>query len=566
MQTGTICGQNAKASRPSVTGPSPCAQAATSGASWWARDWVNSAGPRARPRWRAAGRRARTADECSSGPDEVAHRAEVTQEPPLDRSSNASGCSSPPGPDATSWSESVTPARAERSGGGDVPWVAVQEVTGVAAALAIIPGDWFPSAMSQEPGRRRHMCMRQHDKEAVVVIGAGLAGLTAAATAARAGKPVVVVEAHTAGGRASTDERSGYRFNQGPHALCRGGEAWRVLRDLGVPHRGHRPPLSGARVVRNGQLVRPPGGTMSSLAARLLTTSAAKWAGRSAEDWVESLGGSRDLSDLARMLVRVTTYVTDLGAMPADFAISRIKAARRGVSYLDEGFASLVEGLSSAASAAGATIRAHQAAAGISAVPGGWEVALAGDEVLPVAAVVVAAGGPAAARTLLPVDPGWPELGPPVTAACLDLGLRGPHPSVVMGLDEPLYLARHCPPGDLAPAGGSVVHVMRYGAREAGLDRAELHRFANLAGITDDQIVEERFLAVHVVTHVLPRPEQGLAGRPGVALPGSPGLYLAGDWVGPSGWLSDAAMASGQRAGMLAAGVPAQERSYPRVA
>jgi phytoene dehydrogenase-like protein len=408
--------------------------------------------------------------------------------------------------------------------------------------------------------------MREHDKDAVVVIGAGLAGLTAAATAARAGKPVVVLEAATAGGRARTDELSGYRLNQGPHALGKGGEAWRILRDLGVPHRGHRPPLRGARVVRDGRLAGVPVGQLGSLVARLVTASAAKWAGRSAEEWVESLGGSRDLPDLARMLVRVTTYVTDLRDMPADFAISRLKGARRGVSYLDEGFGSLAAGLSAAASAAGAAIRDHQAAAGISAVPDGWEVALAGGEVLPAAAVIIAAGGPAAARQLLPVDPGWPELGPPVTAACLDLGLRGRHPSVVISVDEPLYLACHCPPGNLAPAGGSVVHVMRYGARDAGLDRAELRRFAALAGITGDQIVAERFLAVHVVTHVLPGPEDGLAGRPGVAVPGSPGVYLAGDWVGPSGWLSDAAMASGQRAGLLAAGAPAKERTCPRVA
>jgi phytoene dehydrogenase-like protein len=79
--------------------------------------------------------------------------------------------------------------------------------------------------------------------EAVVVIGAGLAGLTAAATAARAGRPVVVVEANAAGGRASTDERNGYRFNQGPHALGKGGEAWRILGELGVSHPGHRPPV-----------------------------------------------------------------------------------------------------------------------------------------------------------------------------------------------------------------------------------------------------------------------------------------------------------------------------------
>ena len=46
----------------------------------------------------------------------------------------------------------MTPARAERSGGGDVPWVAVQEVTGVAAALAIIPRAWFPARCHRNYG------------------------------------------------------------------------------------------------------------------------------------------------------------------------------------------------------------------------------------------------------------------------------------------------------------------------------------------------------------------------------------------------------------------------------
>ena len=124
-------------------------------------------------------------------------------------------------------------------------------------------------------------------------------------------------------------------------------------------------------------------------------------------------GGSRDLPDSARMLIRVTHHVTDLGGMPADFAISRIKAARRGVSYLDEGFASLVEGISSAASAAGCHHpnppgRRYQRRPGRM----GGRTGLAG-EALPAAAVVIAAGSPAAARKPLPVDPGWPELGPP---------------------------------------------------------------------------------------------------------------------------------------------------------
>jgi phytoene dehydrogenase-like protein len=79
--------------------------------------------------------------------------------------------------------------------------------------------------------------------ESVVVIGAGLAGLTAAATAARAGRRVTVIDAHRPGGRARTDQKSGYLFNQGPHALYRGGPAWQILAELGVKHRGHNPPF-----------------------------------------------------------------------------------------------------------------------------------------------------------------------------------------------------------------------------------------------------------------------------------------------------------------------------------
>jgi phytoene dehydrogenase-like protein len=306
---------------------------------------------------------------------------------------------------------------------------------------------------------------------------------------------------------------------------------------------------------------------MTALTGRLLTAFPASWAGRSAAEWADSLAGSPDVSALARMFVRVATYVNDLEGLPAELAISQLKMAlARGVSYLDGGWASLVDGLSSAASAAGADLWTHQPATDISAVPGGWEVALAGGEVLPASAVVIAGGGPATARKLLPVDPGWPELGPPVTAACLDLGLRGHRPALMFGVDDPLYLSRHCPPGDLAPRGGSLVHVMRYGARDAQQDRVELRNYARLAGITDDQIVEERFLADMVVTHVLPGPDQGLAGRPDVTSTGADGLYLAGDWVGPTGWLTDAAMASGRRAGQLATEPTAAKASYPKVA
>ena len=55
--------------------------------------------------------------------------------------------------------------------------------------------------------------------------------------------------------RGHATERGGYRFNQRPHARYRGGDAWQILRDLGVRRLGHPPggvpqnnPLSDADI------------------------------------------------------------------------------------------------------------------------------------------------------------------------------------------------------------------------------------------------------------------------------------------------------------------------------
>jgi hypothetical protein len=51
----------------------------------------------------------------------------------------------------------------------------------------------------------------------------------------------------------------------------------------------------------------------------------------------------------------------------------------------------------------------------------------------------------------------------------------------------------------------------------------------------------------------MPAVGRGIAGRPPVAVPAAPGLFVAGDWVGPVGWLADTSLVSGERAGLLAA-------------
>jgi hypothetical protein len=48
----------------------------------------------------------------------------------------------------------------------------------------------------------------------------------------------------------------------------------------------------------------------------------------------------------------------------------------------------------------------------------------------------------------------------------------------------------------------------------------------------------------------------GFAGRPGVEVPHLAGLYLAGDWVGPEGFLADASLASAREAARLALRTP----------
>lgn len=406
----------------------------------------------------------------------------------------------------------------------------------------------------------------------VVIAGAGLAGLAAGATAAQAGRRVLVLDGQSPGGRARTDDRRGFLFNQGAHALYRKGHAERVLADLGIPTPPGGKPSTQVWGRRGGIVSVLPFRPADALRSRLMSTRSKAQLGRftislrfiepeqltamSAESWLTGLGLTQDATDVLRVLGRVATYADDLEAISADAVASQLKGAiLNGVRYIDGGWRVLVDALQAAAVAAGAEVRTGSAVLTVESADSDVVVMLADRTMLSAGAVVLATGGPAATASVLREPPRWGLVGPPSTAACLDLGLRRvPDHRVLFGIDEPLYLSTHSgSAAGLAPDGAEVVHLMRYGARDADTDRADLWRHARHAGITDADVIEQRFLARMVTNHAVPVPGAGLAGRPFIDSAGVAGVFIAGDWVGPDGMLADAALASGQAAGLAAA-------------
>jgi phytoene dehydrogenase-like protein len=437
----------------------------------------------------------------------------------------------------------------------------------------------------------------------VVVIGGGLAGLVAAATAADAGASVLLADGHPGANRAGTDQVGRFRFNRGAHALYRGGQGRSVLRRLGVQVAGVGPPLAGA-LGRRGDIVdRLPYGPTSLARTRLLSGRERgrlarelaefprlrpdRLADRTVAEWFDERGLEGGVRALMEQLARTTTYVADHDRLSADVVARYFRLVARSVVYLHGGWATLLDGLAAAGARRGVervaapvrsavpdggrvrvTLAARDAAAAAAAARGnggagpddGGAARVEGRERAILArAVVVAGGTPDACAAVLPATPpGWETLGPPVQVACLDLGLaEPPRTRVLLGVDRPLYLICHSPPAQLAPRGAAVVHGLRYRRVDetSSVDaRAELEEHCRVAGIEPDAAEEVRYLHRMVACGAMPTPASGgLAGRPGVADTGLDGVFVAGDWVGAGGHLADAALTSGESAGRQAA-------------
>jgi phytoene dehydrogenase-like protein len=449
---------------------------------------------------------------------------------------------------------------------------------------------------------------RLPDRFDVAVIGGGFAGLVAAATAARAGRSVVLFEqASGPGGRARTRTEHGFSFNIGPHALYRKMEGLRVLRELGVEPRGTQPALSGAYVVKDGRSYELPAGLRS-----LLTTSLFDWRekleaglflgslgnmdprpleGLTLGAWLDRAVRRPAVRQLIEILVRTAAYADDPDHLSAAAALRQVKIALSGALYVHGGWQTIVDDLQVRTQAPGARI-----------VSGARVAEIELGEASPVAGAARASNGPDAARAvravrlaggrrfevsaaILAIPPrkasalvdggrqaalaGWAERAVPIRAASLDVGLRRlpkPNDWFALGLDRPLYLSVHSKWAHLAPDGGALIHVLRYLGPNPSRGVEDEQELEGLLDLVQpgwrEEVVARRFMPEITVAGALPSVGwEERDGPRGPEVPGVDGLLVAGDWVGPDGMLADRAIQSGARAGQAAA-----LRAFPALA
>ncbi|WP_322984205.1 NAD(P)-binding protein [Streptomyces sp. S584] len=375
------------------------------------------------------------------------------------------------------------------------------------------------------------------------IVGGGLAGLTAAITAAESGVQVTLHEAHhTLGGRARTSDGP-YLTNEGPHALYRRGPHWTWLEQRGLLGRmASVPPLEATRFLfrRDGALRRTPPLAMLRLSRRNPRTAPVD---ADFLSWATAEVGEAGARAAAHY-VGVALFHHDPGSLSAAFVQERLRRATAlppEAHYPVGGWAQLVDRMASRAWNLGVRIETAT-------------------RVGPRELVELHRGGPVivatqldSARTLLD-DPSltWDS----GRTALLDLALRTRRGDafIVSDLDGPGWVERFTAQDPtLAPAGEQLIQAQIPLApgtpRADAVRRAEDLLDLGFPGWRDRTTWRREALASGR-TGALDRPGTTWRDRP--AVDRGDGILLAGDQVAAPGLLSEVAFNSGIEAAVLA--------------
>jgi phytoene dehydrogenase-like protein len=410
--------------------------------------------------------------------------------------------------------------------------------------------------------------------DAVIVVGGGLSGLVAAVQLGRLDARVVLFDdADEIGGRARTQRRKGFCLNFGPHRLYERGAAVAGLRQLGVRLDAAPRGPNGGFAIWRGTKHTLPVGYCSLLTTDLFGLTAKLEAARflagipalpvsalhdvALGEWLGTQVHDPRVLEFVLALVRFTTYANDPERQSAAAAVEQLALSLAGpVLYIHQGWGTLVAALRAAAVVAGATIMSGRRVTAVNvdrrrAV----SVTLADGDVVECRAVV-GATGPSRARALFGAGVLPTGSAPPVCVAALDLALqRLPVKRAIfaLGVDDPVSLSVDSAIVCVAPGAGAVLHVAKYlmpGPSDAAGDEAQLERTLDLLQPGwRDLVVYRRFLPRVVVSHTLVTADGGgIAGRPDGRVQDLDNVFLAGDWIGPTGQLADASVSSGIRA------------------
>jgi phytoene dehydrogenase-like protein len=413
------------------------------------------------------------------------------------------------------------------------------------------------------------------DNSDVIIIGGGLAGLTAAALLASSGKAVTLFEhsSREIGGRARTAEIDGFYFNQGPHALYLTDASDSILKEIGITYTGGIP--AGKGYLITGGKKREIAGDYSSWLSGKNDGSQffisptkmdfSQLEGVTEQEWLDK--NIHDVNDAAiiKTILRLNTYANDPDIQSIGPVLHQIYVgSRAGVMYLDGGWQTLVDGLLTVAKNANARIVMGKKAISVKRTDSsGWQVLLS-DKTQVSAKIVVIAAGPMDAYSLFD-DNERPEVlsraakeAKPIRLVCLDVALSSlPDKDTLfaLGVDRPLYFSVHSAYAKLAPKEGALIHVAKYlgtsfepKPRE---DQPELEEFLDLLQPGWRQVlVKKRPLPNMVVSNALvTAADGGLGGRPDPKI--AENLYIVGDWVGKEGLVSNASVASAKHAAQL---------------
>jgi hypothetical protein len=376
----------------------------------------------------------------------------------------------------------------------------------------------------------------------ITVVGGGIAGLTAAITAAERGAGVRLLEARAETGGRARSTQGAYRANLGPHVLYKDGPLWAWLDERGLLPACARPPFSGMRVRFEGEIRRTPPLAAVPTVLRLRGREAP--VDRSFRDWVADHSDERTAAMLSAA-AGVYTFHHDPGSLSAAFVWPRtvrtLLSPPPTVRYPIGGWYALVAGMEARAAELGVRI----------------ETGAKVDE-LPDGPVVVATELREAARLLDDPTVTWTS----GRTLCLDLGLRTRRgdPFIVSDLDEAGWIERFTAPDrTLAPDGEELVQAQMPMRPDEDADATALRLERLLDASLEEWRGRETWRRRQVMdgrSGALDLPGTTWRDRPAVARGG--GVFLAGDMVAAPGLLCEVAWASGVEAATLAtAAVPA---------